>query len=330
MKFHAVLGATGRAGFVAAAWLLAVAGARGQGLMVDKIAGQVNGRIITFSEVLSLSRPAEADLRRRYEGAELEEKILEVRRDALNQLIERALIVWDFEQQEELQLPEKVVDDEMRRVIEEMHGGDRNAFRERMTADGFTMEEVRKQIRERIIVQLMRQRMVTAEIFVSPRKIERFYEENREEFRQGAGVKVVLVQGPETNPGAADVPAVLGQVRERVANGATVANAVDAVAAERGMQLRVQDLGWLERGDLRPELDPVAFELEGGHSAEPVKTDDGWFLVFVEDRRPDEILPLDDVRHDIEGRLEIEERNRRQQEWIDSLRKRSYVRVNLR
>lgn len=312
----------------AALGVLAPAVCWGQGLTVDRIAGQVNDRIITLSQVLALSRAKEAEARLLYDGERLETQIREARLDALNQLVERALIVGDFERQENLQLPEKIVDDEMRRIIEEMHGGDRNAFRESMQADGYSVEDIRTQIRERIIVQLMRQRMVTGEIFVSPRKIEQYYLDRQEEFRRPGAIHVVLVQAGEPAGGGGLAGDVLGRVRERVEAGASIEAAVDAAKDGSGLELRVRDFGWIARGYLRPELDPVAFGLDPGQSGGPVETADGWFLVFVRDRRGETIPPIDEVRQEIEERLESEERNRRHREWIESLRRRSYVRID--
>ena len=46
----------------------------------------------------------------------------------------------------------------------------------------------------------------------------------------------------------------------------------------------------------------------------------------VDEHRPAEPQPLDEVRSDIEKILMAEERNRLQQQWISTLRKKSFVR----
>ncbi len=64
--------------------------------VIDGVAAVVNGDVITFSQVQELSGPRERTLREQYNGAELIDKIKEARLSALNDLIDRQLIVEEF------------------------------------------------------------------------------------------------------------------------------------------------------------------------------------------------------------------------------------------
>jgi peptidyl-prolyl cis-trans isomerase SurA len=77
---------------------------------------------------------------------------------------------------------------------------------------------------------------------------------------------------------------------------------------------------------LRKELADVAFTLTPGQISEPINTPDSVYLMLVEDKSTAHAKPLADVREDIEKTLRIQEQARLSKEWIDGLKKKTYVR----
>jgi peptidyl-prolyl cis-trans isomerase C len=60
------------------------------------------------------------------------------------------------------------------------------------------------------------------------------------------------------------------------------------------------DLGYFTREQMVPEFSEVAFKLEKGQVSDPVKTQFGWHVLKVEDKRMREPPPFDKVRGEIE------------------------------
>jgi hypothetical protein len=52
-----------------------------------------------------------------------------------------------------------------------------------------------------------------------------------------------------------------------------------------------------------------------------------YFLIMVEDKRPERFKTLLEVREQIEKDLLAQERNRLEKQWVDKLRKKTFVRV---
>src|SRR2546430_4313397 len=119
--------------------------------VVDGIAAIVNGEVITYSQVRSLSAPREKLLRSQLTGKDLENKLLELRQLALRDLVDRRLVIQAFKK-ESYQIPDHFVDQRMQEIIRESFGGDRNTFVKTLEAQNYTLGEFKQKEMERMIV----------------------------------------------------------------------------------------------------------------------------------------------------------------------------------
>ena len=85
----------------------------------------------------------------------------------------------------------------------------------------------------------------------------------------------------------------------------------DPGAAEGG------DLGYFTKDQMVPEFAEAAFKLDKGQISEPVKTQFGWHIIKLEDKRVKPTPSYDQVK----GQLESYVARRAQAELVDNLRK---------
>ena len=142
--------------------------------VVDGVAALVNNDVITFSQVRELVGPRERSLRNTYSGQELVNKVKEARLGALNDLIDRQLILQEFKKKE-FSIPTHLIDERVDGIVREDFGGDRQAFIRTLQAQGFTMTKFREAERDKIIVQAMRIQNASGDFIVSPGKVESLY-----------------------------------------------------------------------------------------------------------------------------------------------------------
>ena len=92
------------------------ASAEGEPTVVDGIAAVVNGEVITYSQVRSLSAPQERLLRQQYTGEELAKKLTELRQLSVKDLVDRRLVIQAFKK-ESFEIPDHIVDQRINQII---------------------------------------------------------------------------------------------------------------------------------------------------------------------------------------------------------------------
>lgn len=59
------------------------------------------------------------------------------------------------------------------------------------------------------------------------------------------------------------------------------------------------DLGWFAKGRMVPEFENVAFKMKPGQISEPVKTQFGYHLIYLEDKKAAQTKPLESVKSEL-------------------------------
>jgi peptidyl-prolyl cis-trans isomerase SurA len=311
---------------ILAAVIAAGSGLQVQAQLANGIKAVVHDSVITFQDVDVLTMPAADVLHRMYPGQPeaFQKKLAEALNENLEELIERQLILHEFKTAG-YNLPETFIDEA---IQEEIHSrfGDRATLTRTLKAQGMTLEKYRQQLRERIIVQALRSKNISSEIIISPHKIERFYAENHGQFKVEDEVKLrMIVLNHSGDSSTAQTRAMAEEILSRINDGASFAE-MAAVYSQGSQRRDGGDWGWVEKSVLRKELADVAFNLQAGERSGVIETPEACYLMQVDERRPTRIKPLSDVREEIEKTLVTQERARLQKQWIERLKKKTFVR----
>ena len=308
--------------FAALCWLISQVAAD----TVDGIAAIVNDRVLTYSDVRELATPAIQNAYRLYNGSERDKKIQQAGVDALNTLVERALVLQEFNEKG-YRIPEYVFDNRMREIIEEQYGGEKNALIRTLAARGMTMDQWKqKYVREPFIVQALRQKEVTAGLVVSPARMEAFYKENTTKFQLPYQVRLRMIVIKKSAGDSGEGMALAKDILGKLDGGADFSNLAN-VYSSGTQRSSGGDWGWVDKDSgLRKELADAAFSLKAGQHSSVIETDDGYYLVQVDEVRQARTRPLTEVRNEIEKTLLQEQRTQLQQRWIERLKKKAYIR----
>ena len=295
--------------------------------VVDGIAAIVNGDVITYSQVRSLSMPREKVLRAQFRGDELVNKIKEIRMAALQDLIDRQLIIQAFKK-ESYQIPDHYVDQRVRDIIRETIGGDRNTFIKTLEAQNYTLGEFKKMETERMIVQAMRSKNVKTQAIASPTKIDEYYKTHRDEFTAKEQIKLRLIMIPkrEESGNAGVQKSMAEEILGKLAGGADFGGMAQ-IYSEDSSRDHGGDWGWIERKTLAAPLEKVAFNLPAGRISRIVEFNNNYYILKVEEKRGGTTKSLADARAEIEKKLIQLEAQHLQERWLASLRSKAYLRT---
>ncbi|MFW6352799.1 MAG: peptidylprolyl isomerase [Verrucomicrobiota bacterium] len=290
------------------------------------IAAAVEDSIITFEELRREMAPLIPRVRESARNrAEFDRRMEELYFEVLQSLIDRVLIVKEF-REKEYNLPPTFIENEFDKVLIEDFNSDRGKFHEYLQAQGLNVREFRSDLREQIIVSVMRGEKQRSSSQISPERIENFYNENKLHFYEDESVKLRIIT---LRPIADESEDLMRQNVDAVIGALEAGQPFAEVAREYSQDSRRErggDWGWIKRGDLKDELADVAFELEVGEHSDPVRIENQTMILFLEDHREEGIQPLGEVRDRIEDILSNQLARQTQEAWLERLRKQAYIR----
>jgi peptidyl-prolyl cis-trans isomerase C len=108
------------------------------------------------------------------------------------------------------------------------------------------------------------------------------------------------VNDPNDQAASSAAEAKVKAVIERLKKGEDFVTIANALTEDPSGKQNGGDLGFFGRDQMVPEFSEVAFRLEKGQISEPVKTQFGWHVLKVEDKRTREAPPFAEVRNQIE------------------------------
>jgi len=305
----------------------AVLAAQPEPEVVDGVAAVVNGDVITYSQVRGLVGPREKLLRAQFSGEELIKKIKETRELALQDLIDRQLILQAFKK-ENFQIPDHFVEERMHDIVRTDFGGDRNTFIKTLEAQNFTIGEFKKMETEKIIVQAMRSKNVKMDVIASPAKVEEYYKTHRDEFtsREQIKLRLIMIPAHASDGEAAAQKAMANEIFTKLQHGAEFERMAQ-LYSEDSTRENGGDWGWVDRKTLAGPLEKAAFALEPGKISNIIEFSGNYYILKVEDKHGGETKSLADARPDIEKKLVHDEAMKLQEKWLASLRSKAYIKT---
>jgi parvulin-like peptidyl-prolyl isomerase len=290
--------------------------------LVDGVKAIVNDTVITFAQVQDYTALAAESLQRQYEGQPdmYSQKYAALLNDGLEQLVERELILHDFDT-EGYKLPDAVVDELVQDRIHE-RGDDRKTLIETLQAQGMTFEEFRKEVRDQWVEAQMRRKNVSQQIVISPYKVENYYQTHQDDFKVGDQIQLQMIVLKKTDAADTNTLPHADEILAKIKAGATFQEMASVYS-----QGQKEGGDWYERSALRKELADAAFALKPGQVSDVIETPESDYIMLVNQVRPAYEKPLGEIRDDIEQILRTQEQARLEKQWIDQLKKKSFIRI---
>ncbi len=305
--------------------ILAGAPGRARADLVDGLTALVHDSIITLQEVEDATMDVARDLQSRYRGQPeaFQKKVYEAQKENLDQLVENQLILHDFEVSY-ANFPESIIDQQFEEFTKRRYS-DRVTMIKTLQERGLTTEKLRKQFRDRFILDQMYAKNVSGEILISPHKIEAYYVAHTNDFKVEDQVKLRMIVLNNTGADVVENRKLAAEILAKINEGASFAE-MASVYSQGSQRNQGGDWGWVEKSVLRKELADVAFGLKPGEKSGVIETPEAFYLMLVEEKRAEHVKPLGEVRDEVEKTLQAGEQKRLREQWIARLKKKTFVR----
>jgi peptidyl-prolyl cis-trans isomerase SurA len=313
-------------------WLLASEPSPGGGgetpppVLLDGVAAAVNNRTITEGDVLDTMSGERQRLQRTYTGDELSRRLNEAFASACEDLVDRALILQAFEK-DGGQMPDWAVEREIQQTVMDRFNGSRSRLEQALRADGLTLNDMRRRIRERMIVQAMRSSKVSQSIRVSAIDVRNHYDAHPDAYVLPLEVRLrVMTLGGGSGDGAAEARERAYALRARIAQGEDFETLARQVSTDADKD-KGGDWGWVDPAKLRPELSAAIGGLEPGGVTDVVEAVGDLYIIRLEERRGSVRRPFAEVEPLIERELREAQGRRIFDAWLGGLRAQAHIRI---
>lgn len=295
--------------------------------LVNGIYVVVNDSVITLQEVEMQIAPLVELLLRQYgnQPAVFDQRLQQTRSEKIEELVTRELILHEFKTKG-YNLPESFVDDAIKEDIQQKFG-DRVTLTKTLQAQGVTYETYRRQQKEDFIIRALISRHVSPDkIIVSPEKIEKYYQANKDQFKLDDQVKLRMIAINKTaNRSAEQARSLAEEILKKLNEGAAFAG-MASIYSDGSSRNQGGDRGWVDRTTFKKEISDLAFSLQPGRVSDILDLPEACYLLLVEEAKTAHTRDLQAVKTEIEQKLKAEERARLQKKWIDRLKSNSFVR----
>lgn len=280
----------------------------------DRIVAIVNSDLIMLSEMKRELAPERERMQKEHAGDALARRLKTAEYMALTSMIERKLQL-----QEAKARGVEVTDQEVRQAVQNMK------------QQGETIDETNqagmKNVREQLTLLKVVDREVRSGVMVADSDMKRYFQEHRDRFAlpEEYTLSQILIK-PRSPDETADAKAKVAEITALLKQGESFEDLTlrfsDGPNASRGGRL-----GLVRQGELLPGIERAIATLVPGGISDAIETPEGFHIVRVEDKKPKQFRPYEEVRAEIQGLVFQQKSEDVFQAWLADLKNKAYIEI---
>jgi peptidyl-prolyl cis-trans isomerase C len=206
-------------------------------------------------------------------------------------------------------------------------------FSKQLAHVGQTPEQLSETIKKMLQQQQWLESQISGKVEVTDEEAKKFYEANKAEFEQPETVKASHILFRVNKEDPEDV--VNKKLEEaktaesRAKKGEDFMALAKELSEEPGAKDSGGDLGFFPKDRMVPEFAEVAFSQQVGDVSTPVRTQFGWHVIKVTDKKAAGTLPYDEVKTQLIAYLKAKKQEEAAQSLLKSLRNSAQIESTL-
>jgi parvulin-like peptidyl-prolyl isomerase len=304
--------------------------------LISEIVARVNNEIITRADYLAALSDFKAELTRQMQGktpAEIEAKFQELKPTVLDVVIENMLLE---QKAKELNIDvESEVNQRMLQIMKENGLKNLAELEAALKQQGLDPETFRSSLRQNLQQQYVINREVLQPIFtnLTDKDKQAFYQKNKEYFKTEGEATISEIFISLANQTADEVTQRAKRIVAELRAGKNFAEAVqqysDAGRASRALGGKLGTFK-LKEGELKPDLLAAIKDLKTGEVTEPIRQQDGFQIIYVDEKKDSTILPYSnpDVQRAVSQGATMERAEEARKKFIKKLREDAFIKIS--
>lgn len=187
-------------------------------------------------------------------------------------------------------------------------------------ANSENVKKLFKKVKEEIIIQELIDRKISGKAGVSDSEIENYYREKQNNYVEPAKIRACHI--------LVDSDLVAKKVLEDLKSGRDFVELAKEYSLDIPTKDKGGDLGYFSKGTLLPEFELVCDKLNIGEISEVVKTELGYHIIKVLDKKEAEPKKLEEIRGDIKNELLLDKEISLYDNLLQELRKNQNILIN--
>ena len=182
-------------------------------------------------------------------------------------------------------------------------------------------KKVQDRVKKELAVQVWQKKELD-KVSVSNKELKKYYDTNKEEFNEKESVHArhILVK---TEGEAKSIKSEMKSLKGEKLKAKFIELAKSKSTGPSGP--KGGDLGFFAQGQMVPEFNDKVFSMKVGTISAPVKTQFGYHLIYLEDKKDKKLLAFTEVKSFIDQRLKMEKFKSVMQEKMEKLRKQAII-----
>ncbi len=297
-------------------------------VILDEIVARINQDVVTKTDLDEELRRLQVDLRGQHQDeVKFQEAFGQAKRGLLQEMIETKLMLQKAEELGVGVEIEQDVDRYIQNLMDQNGIPNLQVLDQALQQRGTNVQEFRKVIRERMIMEALKQQLVYGRITLLTPEIEAYYQAHQEDFTETPQVTLseiaILFEDKSQGEAKAKAQEVLDRLRGGDSFEELAGEYSEGATASRG-----GDIGTFKKGVLAASLESVVFDLEVGQTTGLIENEWGIQIIKVMARETSSVKPMEDVRGEIQQQLYQQKALPELNEFMEKLIEQSYIYVS--
>ncbi len=292
--------------------------------VVEEIVAIINDEVITLSFYKRQYDSRVQAARAQLQGADLDKFMETLKPELMDELITNMLLL-QMAKEKNYNVTEQVKS-AIESLKKENNIASDDELKRALQSQGLEWDPWLKQLEEMIMMRLVVDTEVNRSIVLDDAEIVDYYKKHSAEFVEPEEYKIRAIYLNAADADEAALETKKKEIEDKLKAGGNFEE-ISGTSSDDPVKETKGDLGTMKKGQIDAALQQALDKMKTGEVSPWVKAKAGWYLLKIEEKKDSRLLPFEEARKGIENRLFGEKQAVKLKEFLDKIKKTSYIKI---